>query len=296
MKIRHISSWLVVVSLVLSLTCSPLAAQDESRTVIGPRNVFLSDGADALVFGRIATSIDDIPSNPVLINSGNGTFGGPLALLGLSPTRDVLIGDVNEDGSPDLVFISASGVHQVWVASGGTYSLRSEQIMDLDAGSGVLANLGDADDGDPGGVDLALGGRGNAGVGVWLNDSQGNLGLGDAVPPELTLNGEASVSIPAKTAYVDAGATAIDNIDGDISASIVVGNPVNTSIVGSYTVTYNVNDRAGNPAAQISRSVTVTPASGGGGGGGGSTSYWLLALLLAAQIVVLRRVNSGRRN
>ena len=51
MKIRHISSWLAAVSLVLPLTCSPLAAQDESRTVIGPRNVFLSDGADALVAG-----------------------------------------------------------------------------------------------------------------------------------------------------------------------------------------------------------------------------------------------------
>lgn len=51
MKIRHISFWLVFVTAVLLLTYSQLAAQEESRTVIGPRNVFLSDGADALVAG-----------------------------------------------------------------------------------------------------------------------------------------------------------------------------------------------------------------------------------------------------
>ncbi len=240
------------------------------------------DGIDDLVFGRVTTGPGDVPANPVLINSGNGTFGNPAALLGLSPTNDVLIGDVNEDNAPDLVFINASGVHQVWLDTGGNYTLHSEQIMDLDSRSGVLANLGDADAGDPGGIDLAMGGRNNAGVGVWLNDSAGNLGLGDAVPPVLTLNGEASVSIPARSNYVDAGATALDNIDGNITPSIVVNNTVNTRVVGSYTVTYNVQDNAGNAAVQISRSVSVTPASGQGGGGGGALSVWLLALLLGA--------------
>lgn len=51
MKIRHISFWLVFVTAVLLLTYSQLAAQEESRTVIGPRNIYLSDGADALVAG-----------------------------------------------------------------------------------------------------------------------------------------------------------------------------------------------------------------------------------------------------
>jgi len=50
-KIRHISFWVVIVTVILLLTYSQLAAQEESRTVIGPRNVFLSDGADALVAG-----------------------------------------------------------------------------------------------------------------------------------------------------------------------------------------------------------------------------------------------------
>ena len=51
MNIRHIDFWVVLFAVALLLTCSGPAAQEESRTVIGPRNVFLSDGADALVAG-----------------------------------------------------------------------------------------------------------------------------------------------------------------------------------------------------------------------------------------------------
>jgi len=102
------------------------------------------------------------------------------------------------------------------------------------------------------------------------------------VPPTLTLLGEASVSIPAKSTYRDAGATADDNIDGNISARVATSGSVNTAVVGSYTLTYNVVDFAGNSATPITRSVSVTPASGSGGGGGGTISYFTLLSLLVS--------------
>ena len=111
--------------------------------------------------------------------------------------------------------------------------------------------------------------------------------------PVLTLLGELSVSIASGSSYVDGGASADDNIDGDISGTIVVNNPVNTAVVGSYTVTYNVTDFAGNTATQITRSVDVTPAAGTGGGGGGSISalalMWLLLSLLVADRIRAKR-------
>ena len=140
------------------------------------------------------------------------------------------------------------------------------------------------DVGDAGGVDLAIGGAAVAGVGVFLNDGFGNLGHGDAVPPVLTLSGAASVDVPARSNYVDAGATAEDNIDGDISSVIVVTAAVNTALAGTYTVTYNVSDSAGNSATQITRTVNVVPAAGSGGGGGGTLGP-LLLLLLAAYLI-----------
>ena len=57
--------------------------------------------------------------------------------------------------------------------------------------------------------------------------------------------------------YTDAGATATDNSDGDLTSSIVTVSTVNTAIVGSYTVTYNVSDTAGNAATQVTRTVNV---------------------------------------
>jgi hypothetical protein len=239
-----------------------------------------SDNQDDLVFGRVPGGTDDIPANPVMINQGGGTFDTTQE-LGISPTVDVLIGDVSEDGLPDLVFVNQSGVHQIWTANAGNYALHTEQIIDIGASAGVLADLGFADTDDPGGADLVLGGALSAGAAVYLNDSAGNLGLGDAVAPVITLSGATSVDIPSATAYSDAGAIAVDNIDGDLTARIVVNNPVNTAVVGSYTVTYNVRDFAGNAATQVTRTVTVTAAVGRGGGGGGALSAWAVTLLAA---------------
>jgi len=50
------------------------------------------------------------------------------------------------------------------------------------------------------------------------------------------------------------------NYDGDITSSIVTVNPVDTAVVGVYTVTYNVTDANGNSAATVTRIVTVEDA------------------------------------
>ena len=94
------------------------------------------------------------------------------------------------------------------------------------------------------------------------------------------------MDVPSGNAYTDAGATAIDNIDGDLTASIVVSNTVNTAVVGSYTVTYNVQDFAGNAAVQVTRTVNVTAAVGRGGGGGGALDYWVIAMLTATWLLL----------
>ena len=64
-----------------------------------------------------------------------------------------------------------------------------------------------------------------------------------------------STSVPY--ALHAAHTTAFDNIDGDITASIVAVSNVNTAVRGDYTVTYDVTDSAGNPALQVVRTVTV---------------------------------------
>ena len=69
--------------------------------------------------------------------------------------------------------------------------------------------------------------------------------------------GDASVTIEVGNAYVDAGATAEDAVDGDISAAITTDSSVDVDTVGTYTVTYNVSDAAGNAAVEVTRTVSV---------------------------------------
>jgi phage-related protein len=79
----------------------------------------------------------------------------------------------------------------------------------------------------------------------------------DTTAPVITLVGDNPVEVYEGATYTDAGATASDDVDGDLTASIVVVNPVDTSVIGEYTITYNVSDAAGNPATEVTRTVNV---------------------------------------
>jgi hypothetical protein len=108
--------------------------------------------------------------------------------------------------------------------------------------------------------------------------------LADTVPPEITLLGSATVTVQQGSNYIDSGATAIDNVDGDVSARIVVDDPVDTGIPGTYTVTYSVADLAGNgsiAARTVIVQSTVTPPPQTATSGGGALSLWPLCLLSA---------------
>ena len=82
----------------------------------------------------------------------------------------------------------------------------------------------------------------------------------DTTAPVITLIGSANISLELGDSFSDPGATATDNVDGDLTSSIVVGGDVvDTNTAGSYVITYNVSDSAGNAATQVTRTVTVNP-------------------------------------
>ena len=85
----------------------------------------------------------------------------------------------------------------------------------------------------------------------------------DETAPILTLNGAGEINILRGKAYSDAGATALDDRDGDISSNIVTVGSVDTSKVGTYTITYSVKDITGNEAEVLSRTVHVVLSSVG---------------------------------
>jgi hypothetical protein len=80
----------------------------------------------------------------------------------------------------------------------------------------------------------------------------------DTTEPAITLLGDNPQVIEGGDPYTELGASAADIVDGDLSGSIVIdASAVNTSVPGSYGVTYDVSDTRGNNAATVTRTVSV---------------------------------------
>ena len=78
----------------------------------------------------------------------------------------------------------------------------------------------------------------------------------DNIAPTIELLGREKVNVTLGEEYKEEGAEASDNIDGDITAKIVVNGTVDTENVGEYELEYTVEDNAGN-SASIKRTVNV---------------------------------------
>ena len=236
----------------------------------------------------VATDGNDMnaPQNRILYQQGGGAFA-PGQSFGASPVTALVPGDIDADGWPDILAINEAGVHQLYLGSqGGSFSLAPEQIVSAGMQRGVLTDFNNDES-----LDLILVGSSAGVLEIHANNGIGRLGLGDRNRPEIELLGEASVNIPAGQQYVDPGATAVDDIDGDISDKIVVSGSVNSTVVGTQTITYSVSDRAGN-SVSVTRTVIVGVNEGTGGGGGGAPAPLFVVTLLA--VAAARRARPKR--
>lgn len=99
----------------------------------------------------------------------------------------------------------------------------------------------------------------------------------DTTAPVISLAGEETVNLTVGQTYIESGATAVDDVDGDLTDEIIITGIVDTSLPGTYYIQYNVSDNAGNPATEVVRTVIVkksippiilpNPTISGGGGG-----------------------------
>ena len=70
----------------------------------------------------------------------------------------------------------------------------------------------------------------------------------DRIAPVISLNGDAVVTHEAGSAYEDENATRTDAIDGE--GVVLATGEVDTSTPGTYTLTYDYTDAAGNAAVR----------------------------------------------
>jgi hypothetical protein len=86
----------------------------------------------------------------------------------------------------------------------------------------------------------------------------------DSVPPVISNIGSSEITVSKGIEYVDAGITALDDVDGNVIASVVTVGSVDTNTIGTYTITYNVTDLSNNIATEKTKTITVIERQNGG--------------------------------
>ena len=160
------------------------------------------------------------------------------------------IGIIEGVGDVVVPVVTLIGNSQLSIAQGSVYQeLGATATDNVDAQ--VLVQI-------TGSVNTSI--SGNYQVTYSATDAAGNTGSAirnvsvtapvpaDTEAPVITLNGSASVSIVKGSVYVDAGATAVDNVDAIVS--VLLSNAVDTAVIGNYTVSYTATDSAGNTSVK----------------------------------------------
>ena len=225
-------------------------------TLLGEATVTIEFGSTYSDAGATADGGETVTSSGTVDTSTVGTYTITYSATDAVGNTGTAIRTVNVVDTTAPV-ITLLGEATVTIEFGSTYS---------DAGATASDNY----DGDVSSSIVTVNGVDEDTVGTYtvtynVTDANSNaatqvsrtVNVVDTTAPVITLLGEATVTIEVGSTYSDAGATASDNYDGDVSSSIVTVNGVDEDTVGTYTVTYNVTDANSNAATQVSRTVNV---------------------------------------
>ena len=270
-------------TITYNVTSQGVAANEVTRTVVvstdnvkpsivrtGPPSVTVSK--DSTYSDQGATASDNVDGNLtssiVTVNPVNTANPGTYTVTynvsdqagnaADQVTRTVIVSAGPDTTKPTITLV---GLPSVSITQGSTYTDAGATASDDRDGNitSSITTVNPVNTANPGTYTVTYN----------VSDQAGNAAdqvtrtvtVTDNTKPIITLVDQPSVSITQGSTYTDAGATASDNVDGNITSSITTVNPVNTANPGTYTVTYNVSDQAGNAADQVTRTVTVTAAA-----------------------------------
>ena len=213
----------------------------------------------------IVTVIDnydgDISSTVVITGTVDTTIGGDYQLRykaydsSGNPSDTILVTiHVHDYEAPVIALIGNSIID---VEIGSTFSDPGFSVTDNsseDLSSSVVVT---------GTVDTSV--LGSYTVSYDVSDNYGNaattitrtVNVVDTTAPVIVLQGSNNIDIEIGSTFSDSGFTVTDNSSEDLNSSVVVTGTVDTSVLGSYTVSYDVSDSNGNAATTITRTVNV---------------------------------------
>jgi len=235
------------------------------ETALVSSNSPTTTGAIAFASGANGAKVRPVgdPTLPsyTLVTAAGGITGTPTLETPITGYSLVIEGNSlklkqtsTSDTTPPV--ITVVGANPVTVAQGSVYS---DAGATTDDGSAVTANI-------PANITSTVGSKT---VTYDSVDASGNNAtqktrtviVTDQTAPVLVLNGANPLSVTWGGAFTDLGASFTDNVDG--SKTVYSLDTVDTSKVGSTTLTYSAVDAGGNAAVNVTRTVTVTLANNG---------------------------------
>lgn len=239
--------------LILSFTCEAafpiITLNGNADTTINIYSSYIDEGATAIdaedgnitaaiiVYGAIDTSniSDYLYTYIIQDNDGNSD----------TTTRIVRVRDLEK---PELTYL---GIDSFQIEKDSSFSSPGVTVTD-NYDTSIYSSLQYATN-----LDTSI--TGYYWEEFWVVDSSGNasdtlhitlLVVYDLTPPVITIRGAADTTILLDSTWKDPGATALDAVEGNLTAAIISSGVVNTEIVGSYTIHYRVQDNQGNASSE----------------------------------------------
>ncbi len=201
--------------------------------------------------------------------AGEGLVSGSVSFAAGLPAGEYVARYLENDGYNQLAEVSFN----VTDNTAPVITLKGEQSVTVNVGENYEDAGATAHDDVDGDITQSIEITGliiTAAPGVYtltfnVKDKSGNAAVSevrtvrvvDEVAPVITLKGEQSVTVKVGENYEDAGATAHDDVDGDITQSIEITGLIITGTPGVYTLTFKVKDKSGNAAASVVRTIKV---------------------------------------
>jgi hypothetical protein len=223
--------------LIASEATATTTAFNQNFTV--PNNTVAFEGKTRM---RVGTSYSNDPNMPCGAASGINNANR------IGEFEDYRIFITNDNTAPALTL---TGDDTLYLEVGTTYTEYGAVAIDPTEGdiSSKIVITSDVDMGFTGVYYLQYNVK-DAGGNPAIPVNRVVYVVKDQTAPVITLNGNDTVRIEVYSPYNEDGAKANDNKDGNITNAIVIDGAVNTSVLGTYILTYKVNDISGNASSK----------------------------------------------